>query len=206
MNSERLKIIASKISQKDIVLDVGTDHGYLSIMLKKNKLCKEVYASEISKKALETAQNNFRKYHVQIKSFLSDGFKDIPVSFNTAVIAGMCTHTILNILKDPHTPEKLIIASNNNYYLLRKNLNKMGYKIVTEEAVLENNHYYIILLCIRANQKLKKKELLYGISNNEEYYKYLIEERKKIISQVPLLKKIKLVKECLELKGLIEKK
>ena len=206
MNSERLNKIASKIGQNDIVLDVGCDHGYLSILLKKNKLCKEVYASEISSKALEIAQNNFKKNHVKIKTFLSDGFKNIPVKFNTAIIAGMGTHTILDILNHPLAPEKLIIASNNNYYLLRKKLNEMGYKIVSEEAVLENNHFYIILLCIKSFQKLNRQELLYGISNNEEYYRYLLNERKKILKKVPWLKKIVLIKECWEIKGLIEKK
>ncbi len=206
MNSERLNKIASKISKNDIVLDVGCDHGYLSIILKKNKLCKKVYASEISQNALDNAKANFKKNHVKIDIFLSDGFKNIPVEFNTAVIAGMGTHTILNILNHPSAPEKLILASNNDYYLLRKTLNEIGYKIVSEDVVLENNHYYVILLCIKAYQKLSRKELLYGISNNETYYNYLLNERKKILPKVPLSKKIKLMKECYELKGLIEKK
>ena len=47
MNSDRIKALADDISKKDTVLDVGCDHGYLSIYLKTNNLCKEVYASDI---------------------------------------------------------------------------------------------------------------------------------------------------------------
>ena len=145
MNSERLKLIAKKISPNDMVLDVGCDHGYLDIFLKKNKLCKMVWASDISSSALNYAKENFKKYHVKIETFVSDGFNNIPenVKFNTAVIAGMGTHTILNILNHPLSPNKLIIASNNDYYLLRKKLNEMGYKIVSEDVILEHEHYYV---------------------------------------------------------------
>ena len=206
MNSERIKAIANDIFPKDIVLDVGCDHGYLSIYLKKNNLCQEVYASEISPNALESARKNFQKYQVQIDSFLADGFKDIPVSFNTAVLAGMGTNTILKILDDKNTPNKLVIASNNEPYKLRKNLHKLGYKLVDEKIVLENNHYYIIILAVKGKQRLNRAELRFGISNDEDYYKYLQDKNKEIYPKVPLNKKIKLLYENWLLKGLIEKK
>lgn len=206
MNSERIKVLAKEISENDTVLDVGCDHGYLSIYLKQNNLCKEVYASDVSENALNVARNNFKKYNLDIKTYVSDGFKNVPVYFDTAVIAGMGTSTILKILDNEKTPNKLVLASNNDYYKLRKKINEIGYKIVDEQAIYENNHYYIILLCIKQKQKLTKKELKYGISNNEDYYKYLLNKNKDLIKKVPLKKKIKLLYECLILKGLIEKK
>lgn len=206
MNSERIKALASQISEKDIVLDVGCDHGYLSIYLKQNNLCKEVYASDISENALNYARNNFKKYQVDIQNFVSNGFESIPVEFDTAVIAGMGTSTILNILKSPKTPKKLVISSNNEHYRLRKSLNKMGYKIVDEQAIWENNHFYIILLCIKNKQKLREKYLKFGISNNDEYYTYLLNKNKELIKKVPFKKKIKLYWECWILKRIIERK
>ena len=76
MNSDRIKALADDISKKDIVLDVGCDHGYLSIYLKTNNLCKEVYASDIKESALNVAIKNFKKYNLDIKTYVSDGFED----------------------------------------------------------------------------------------------------------------------------------
>lgn len=205
MNSERIKTLASFVSAEDTVLDVGCDHGYLAIFLKKNNLCKEVYASDISKNALKMAEQNFKKYNVKIKSYVSDGFKDIPEYFDTPIIAGMGTRTILDILSLKKF-NKIIISSNNELYLLRKSLNKMGYSIKEEKVILEKNHYYVIMLVIKGKQKLNKKSLLYGISNNKEYFKYLYNKNKDLIKKVPFLKRIKLIKENKMLKGLIEKK
>lgn len=206
MNSERLKALASEISLKDVVLDVGCDHGYLCIYLKGHNACKDVFASDISESALNVARKNFASYDLDIKTFVSDGFKNIPVKFNTAVIAGMGTHTILNILNHEKVPNKLVLSSNNEHYKLRKSLNKLGYKIVDEKAVLEKGHYYIILLCLKGRQRLKRKELKFGISNNKDYYKFLINKNNEIINKVPFKKKIKLKIENRILKGLIEKK
>ena len=111
MNSERIKALAKEVSENDTVIDVGCDHGYLSIYLKQNNLCKEVYASDISENALNSARKNFQKYNLDIKTYVSNGFKDIPVSFDTAVIAGMGTNTILKILENEKTPNKLNLGN-----------------------------------------------------------------------------------------------
>lgn len=206
MNSERLKLIASLVNTSDIVLDVGCDHGYLSMYLKQNKLCKEVYASDISENALEVARSNFKKNKLNIKTFVSDGFKNIPVEFDTAVIAGMGTNTILNILDSEKTPKKLILGSQNDLYHLRSSLYKMGYKLVDEQAVLEKGHYYIILLYVKMEQKLLKRELKFGISNNDDYYAYLIKKNKEILKKVPFKKKIELIHDNLILTWLIRRK
>ena len=206
MNSERIKTLASLINKDDIVLDVGCDHGYLSIYLKQNNLCKEVFASDISESALKQAQTNFKKYHLNIKTFVSDGFNNIKEDFNTAVIAGMGTTTILNILNHKKAPNKLIISSNNEHFKLRVNLNKLGYKLIEEKVVYEKNHYYVIMLYQKGIQSLSKKELLFGISNNKEYNKYLLNKNRELLAKVPLKKKITILYENHLLKGLIEKK
>ena len=206
MNSERIKALADDISKNDIVLDVGCDHGYLSIFLKQNKLCKEIYASDVKESALNVAKKNFKKYNLEINTYLSDGFDNIPVYFDTAVIAGMGTSTILNILNSEKIPKKLVLGSQNDLYKLRSNLYKMGYKLVDEQAIFERGHYYIILLYIKAKQKLNKKELKFGISNNDNYYKYLINKNNEIINKVPFRKKLTLYYDNLILKRLIKRK
>ena len=206
MNSERIKALAKVISLDDKVVDVGCDHGYLCVYLKENNLCKEVYASDIKESALNMARQNFKKHHLKIETFVSDGFENVPVSFDTAVISGMGTTTILNIIKHEKTPNKLVISSHNEHYKLRRNLNKMGYKIIDEQAIFENNHYYIILLCVRAKQRLTYRELKFGISNNDDYYHYLLNKTEELVQKVPFKKKILLYKDILILKKLIGRK
>ena len=205
MNSERIKTLASFVSKNDTLLDVGCDHGYLSIYLKKNNLVKEVYASEISSKALEGAFKNFAKYKVEIKGFLSDGFKDIPVFFDTAVIAGMGTKTIEHIVDSKKVP-KLIIDTHNEQAELRRYLNKLGYELQAEKVIYEKGHYYNIMLFKEGKKKLKRKEILFGISKNADYYNYLLNKNKELMPKVPFFKKIKLLKENRYLKGLTRKK
>lgn len=206
MMSERLLALANDISKKDTVLDVGCDHGYLSIYLKENDLCKEVYASDIKESALNVARKNFEKHNLNILNFVSDGFKDIPVEFDTAVIAGMGTSTILKILENENLPRKLVLGSQNELYRLRKSLYKMGYKLVDEQQILEKGHYYAIFLYIKAKQKLNRCELKFGISNNDDYYAYLISKNNEIIKKVPFKKKLILYYDNLVLKRLIRRK
>ena len=72
MLSKRLLEISKYVDKNDSVLDLGCDHAYLSIYLKKNNLCKNVIASDISEKALEYAKENILKSNLDIHTFVSD--------------------------------------------------------------------------------------------------------------------------------------
>ena len=206
MISDRIKTIASFIDKEDIVVDIGCDHGYLCVYLKENNLCKKVIASDIKESALNMAKENFQKRNLKINTYISDGFKEIKEDYNTAVIAGMGTTTILNILANDKKPPKLIIASNNELAKLRLNLNKIGYKIEEEKAIYDHGHYYVIMLCYKGKQTLNKKEQLFGLSKNKEYYNYLRNKNKELIKKVPLKKKLELYYQNYILKSLTEKK
>ena len=49
--SKRLRSLISFVSNEDSLVDVGCDHGYLSIYLKENNLCKSVICSDINNNA-----------------------------------------------------------------------------------------------------------------------------------------------------------
>lgn len=205
MNSKRLLEIANYVSLNDSVLDVGCDHAYLSIYLKKNNLCKNVIASDISENAIEYAKNNIFNSKVNINTYVSDGLNNINEYYDTLVIAGMGTSTILNILDNKNVPNKLILCSNNEHYKLRKELNKLGYKLLNESIVLENNHYYVIMNYIKGKQRLNKSQLKYGINNDKDYYNYLYNRNKEIIPKANFKKKLELLNEQRLLKKLLKK-
>ena len=197
--SKRLNALVLFVSKNDSVVDVGCDHGYLSIYLRENNLVKNVIASDINKNALNSAINNINKKKLDIKTILSDGLENINLkNINTLIISGMGTNTILHILKDNTKLDKihkLIIQSNNDYNILRKELNNKGYYLDKEEYTFDKNKWYITCLFIKSKKRNTKEEIEYGYLNNKDYNKYLLNKEKQIYKKIPFTQlKIKLLK------------
>lgn len=200
MKSLRLLAIASLIDKGSSVLDVGTDHAYLPIILSQNKKCKSIIASDVSSNALKIAKDNLKKYHIDdVKLILSDGLDSINEEYDTIVLAGMGTSTIIKILENKKLPNTLIISSNNDLYKLRKFMNKIKYKIKEEIVILEKNKYYDIIKYQKGNEKLSYFKKMYGKSNDKKYYKYLLANEKFIFKKVNLFKKLNLLKNIIYL-------
>ena len=200
MKSLRLLAIASLIDKGSSVLDVGTDHAYLPIFLSQNKKCKSIIASDVSSNALKIAKDNLKKYHIDdVKLILSNGLDSINEEYDTIVLAGMGTSTIIKILENKKLPNTLIISSNNDLYKLRKFMNKIKYKIKEEIVILEKNKYYDIIKYQKGNEKLSYFKKMYGKSNDKKYYKYLLANEKFIFKKVNLFKKLNLLKNIIYL-------
>lgn len=200
MKSLRLLAIASLIDKGSSVLDVGTDHAYLPIFLSQNKKCKSIIASDVSSNALKIAKDNLKKYHIDdVKLILSNGLDSINDDYDTIVLAGMGTSTIIKILENKKLPNTLIISSNNDLYKLRKFMNKIKYKIKEEIVILEKNKYYDIIKYQKGNEKLSYFKKMYGKSNDKKYYKYLLANEKFIFKKVNLFKKLNLLKNIIYL-------
>ena len=75
--SNRLKAIVKFVDKKDSVVDVGCDHGLLSIYLVENKLCKKVIASDVNQNALNSAIKNINNRKLEIETVLSDGIDNV---------------------------------------------------------------------------------------------------------------------------------
>lgn len=196
MNNLKIKAIAFFIGKNDTVVDVGCDHAYLAIYLAKNNLCKKIIASDINENALNNAKTNIAKNKLskKIKCVLSDGLNEVDVkNINTVAIAGMGFKTIKHILSNKEkfaNIDKLIISSNNDWLLLRKYMQKQGYKLDKEKIIYEKGHFYVICKYVKGKQRLSKKELLFGLYSkaNIDYYKYLLKENKKILKKIPFTK------------------
>ena len=207
--SKRLNVLASFVSKNDSLVDVGCDHGYLSIFLQENALCKKVICSDINENALNSAIKNIKDSKLDIKYYLSDGLKDVPMEgINTVLISGMGTSTIINILNDKdkiNNINKIILQSNNNYEELRRYMNSIGYYLDKEEYVLDKKKWYVSMLFIKNNKRNTEKELKYGYIN-KEYGLYLINSFKEINMKIPKnnIDKIKYEKKIKELEAIIK--
>lgn len=190
--SKRLQSLAEFVVKTDKAVDIGCDHGYLSIYLKENNLVKEIIASDINENALASAKENIKKRKLDIKTVLSDGLNNIEIKdFNTLIISGMGTSTILHILDNKDKLKKinkLIIQSNNDHKILRKELNKLGYYLEDEKYVYDKKKWYVSSLFIKSKKKNTDTEIEYGFLNNEDYNNYLVLQEKLIIKKIPFIK------------------
>lgn len=188
--SKRLLAIASFVDKKDSLVDVGCDHGLLSIYLIIEKLAKKVIASDVNQLALDMAIKNISKYKLDIPTILSDGLDNIDVkNINTLVISGMGTSTIIHILNNKEKIKninKLIIQSNNNHEELRTHLNNIGYYLEDETYTFDNKKWYITCKFIKSTKKNDSDTLKYGFLNNEEYNQYLLNHYQSIYKHIPI--------------------
>lgn len=211
--SKRLASIALNIDKEDKVVDIGCDHGYLSIYLKAVNGNKIVIATDINENALNMAKKNINKNRILIETRLGNGLDVINYNeVDTIIISGMGGNTILNILKKNKLKyiKKIVIQSNTDIPLIRKYINKLGYTIKNEQLIIDKNIYYIIITFTKGKHKYSKKELYFGpilLKENNELFKKkktielnklekILEKipNKKIITKYKLKKLIKLYK------------
>ena len=186
--SKRLQAVATLVDINARVIDVGCDHAYLDIYLTQNNDNKCV-ATDINKNALEQAKKNIKKFNLEdkIETKLTNGLTDINVKENdNIVISGMGTYTILEILKTNNLSNTLIISSNNNIDILRKEVINLGYYIDSEIFIIDKNKPYIIIKFIKGIKKYSKLDILLGpiLKNSMEYKKYIIKKYKNILNNI----------------------
>ena len=186
--SLRLQTIAKFCDKEDSVVDIGADHGLLSLYLYKEKGLSSVFATDINEEALSKAKENFTKYNAPIPTFVGDGIKDLDLQdYNTLVIAGMGSHTIMHILSDKsklRSINKIIISSHNHPELVRKHLNTLGYYL-EDEVVIYDKHYYTIMKFLKGNHKHSEELNNYGLIKDENitYYEEIIKKNKEILNK-----------------------
>lgn len=213
--SNRLKSVAGLVINSDHVIDIGCDHALLDVFLVKNGVLKKVLVSDVNQNALDNGIKNIKKYHMtkEIIPRLGYGLEVIDDETDTAIISGMGANTIIKILSNSKLKQikKLIIQSNNDYYLLRKFLCIKGFYIAHESVIYENGKYYINIVFLRGTKKYTIKELKYGpilMYANKDYYNFLLKKQEQILDNIPKYKifaRIKHRKDQIYLKRLTRK-
>lgn len=191
--SDRLKSLTKYINKTDKVIDIGCDHALLDIYLVKNNIVDNIIVSDVSSNALKQGINNINKYNLtnKIDARCGNGLEVLNDSdiVNTVVISGMGSNTILKILSNKYIKNihKLVIQSNKDYELLRRNIVSSGFIIDKEEVVEDNGKLYINIIFIKGNKEYSDTIYKYGLSsmvNKEVYYNYLIDKYNKILSNI----------------------
>lgn len=152
--SLRLKTIADMIPFGAKICDIGTDHGYLPIFLKKEGKVQSVIATDVNIKPLKRAENNISAQNISgIELRLCDGLEGIKFGeVDTVIIAGMGGEVISGILEkgnvivnDPNIT--LVMQPTTSPEILREYLQKNGFKFLEEIPVFENQKTYSVMKC-----------------------------------------------------------
>ena len=169
--SKRLEVVAGYVDNNDKgVIDVGCDHGFLSIYLANRYKNLNVIASDINENALNSAKNNINACNLndRIDIRLGSGVEVLNSSdnVNTVIISGMGANTIVGILKYSSKRlvniDKIIIQSNTDLYFLRSNVVKMGYYIEDENLVKDKGIIYTVIEFKRGRRRYNYKQLYLG--------------------------------------------
>lgn len=196
--SKRLNWIVGKLEKSNVIMDVGTDHGYIPIYLVKNNIASKVIASDINKEPLKKAEINASLDGVRDKIELRLGGGLQPLKNKEAeavIIAGMGGNLIRDILEHDLNKVKnlnyLILQPAQNPEVLREYLYTNNYEILEEDLCLDEGKYYeIFKVRYIIGNALKLDSIYYEISpillKNKsyllkDYIEYKIEKYKKVV-------------------------
>ena len=151
MLNQRLLKIANLIQPCEVLIDIGSDHGFLPIHLLREGIIDKAVIADINPMPLQAAIKNAKKYQVAEKcSFvLSNGLQSHHGDVDAMVIAGMGYETITQILNQDmeriKSVKQIVIQSNTHIDKLRLFLMQNQFKIVDEELVKDRKHFYVVL-------------------------------------------------------------
>ncbi len=185
--SLRLSTIAGLVRKDAKVCDVGTDHAFLPIYLKKSGTAKSVIATDINEKPLKKARENVEKSGESISLRLCDGIDSVEKGeADTFIIAGIGGEVISGILSRGGEKFKseniaLILQPTTSPEFLRKHLYDNGFFIEKEIPIEENGKLYSVMKCRFAGIAEVKPEWFYFcglLSCQDEIGKKYMEKQK----------------------------
>lgn len=151
---ERLSAAAELVPSGAVLLDVGTDHGYLPVKLLLDGKIPLAGASDINSAPLSKAVETAEKYGVadKMRFCLADGLRDIPSldEYTAVSICGMGGELIARIvsdcdlLRDKKIP--LILQPMTSAEELSRFLAGAGYEICDERIALAAGKLYRVML------------------------------------------------------------
>lgn len=181
----RLKLIAQKLPESNIICDIGTDHAYIPIYAVSKNICKRAVASDVREGPLAIAKENIAEHGFKdkIEVRLGSGLNTVSgEELDTIVIAGMGGILIKDILTEDFEKacgaKTLILQPMNAIEVLREWLSGNGFEITDEELAAEGEKIYNVIVCKWT-----------GITTRELLIHYYI-GRKLIDKKDPLLKEL----------------
>ncbi len=152
--SERLQLIADQIELGETMADIGTDHGFLPIYLKRSGICPKVTLTDVSQGSLDKAREDCAKFAPgeEFDFRCGSGLSVLtPGEVDAVVIAGMGGILMSDIIREDldvaKTVGHFILQPRRHPSYLRYQLYDMGFDMDRELLVRERKYIWEIMVC-----------------------------------------------------------
>ena len=185
--SNRLELIASFVKNGIGVADVGTDHGYIPVMLVKRGYKGNIIATDINEGPLNKAKQRLIEADCEeaVELILCNGLDGCESGkIDTIIVAGMGGDTITGILDRAEwcarEDIKLILQPVTKPEILRYWLVNNDFRITNEAQVEENGTVYQIICAVPGRDcRYKDSELFigrYDLIKGSTYYEQMLDK------------------------------
>ena len=164
--SKRIYALADKVISGDSVADIGTDHGYVPMLLVRQGRSPHVIMSDISEGSLAKAKETFAASRLEDRVSgsdfrIGDGLRTIAAGeVDEIIIAGLGGHTIKNILADDEAKSKsfkrLILQPRKHSGTLRYYLYTHGWDIESESLAEEGKFACEIITAVPSGDECRE--------------------------------------------------
>ena len=164
--SKRIYALADNVIGGDSVADIGTDHGYVPMLLMKQGKSPRVIMSDISEGSLAKARETFTicglDKRVSESDFrVGDGLQTIGYGeVDELIIAGLGGHTIKNILADDEAKSRsfrrLVLQPRKHSGTLRYYLYTHGWDIESEDLAEEGKFACEIITAVPSGDEYRE--------------------------------------------------
>lgn len=148
----RLEAVAACVPACESLVDVGTDHAYLPVLLLQQGRIRKAVAGDIVPGPCEAARKTVRSHHLEqaIEVRQGSGLTVVsPGEVRTIVMAGMGAETMLHILADSpevwQQADTMVLQPMNDSARLRHWAEQQGWAIDREDLAEEGGRIYEIL-------------------------------------------------------------
>lgn len=150
--SKRLQALACMVTPGRRVVDVGCDHGFVSIYLVQRGISPQVLAMDVRTGPLSRAEEHIAEAGLEgyIEARLSDGLLAYQEGeADSLICAGMGGRLMMKILTESRDKarglEELILQPQSELPAFRRFLREEGYQLLDENIIWEEGKYYFLM-------------------------------------------------------------
>ncbi|MBQ1341854.1 MAG: tRNA (adenine(22)-N(1))-methyltransferase TrmK [Erysipelotrichaceae bacterium] len=165
MISKRIKTLAALIDSNERVLDVGCDHAFLAVWLKKNGHSGPIACTELREGPRQNALRNLQENGIEdVEVWPTYGVENVEFDADVVVMAGMGFTTVTKIISgrpEYFAGKRMIIQINTEVDKMRRWLMSNGFKI-DDELMIRDYKYYEILTVSQGQMELNEQQIEFG--------------------------------------------